>query len=178
MIDHVALVVPRIEPVLARLAGSAGAPGPIEEFPGEGTRECYLGGAGAGARLLLMQPLGTEGPYARALARRGPGLHHVGLAVPSLAEFPRRAPGWLVHPACLPDAARCLWLARPGVGTLLEVSAGSAGSGPPVVTAVEVPCPGDFSQRLVAGLLASPDTGAWITVGGRRWSAAALAGDE
>jgi methylmalonyl-CoA/ethylmalonyl-CoA epimerase len=175
-IDHVALVVRRIEPVLDRLDARAGEPCPIEEFPGEGTRECYLGGGDRAARLLLMEPLGEEGPYARALARRGPGLHHVGLTVPELAAFPARAPGWLVHPACLPEAHRCLWMARPGVGTLLEVVEGAA-PGEPVIEKVEVPCPEVFTPRLVAGILRSPDAGAWLTLGGERLAVAALIGD-
>jgi methylmalonyl-CoA/ethylmalonyl-CoA epimerase len=37
-----------------------------------------------------MQPLGDEGPLARHLAHRGPGLHHVGLATEDMeAEVAR-----------------------------------------------------------------------------------------
>jgi len=36
------------------------------------------------AELELLEPLDDEGPVARFLARRGPGLHHVAVAVPDV----------------------------------------------------------------------------------------------
>ena len=57
-LDHVALVVEHLEPVLERLRPLDLPIGPIDDFPEEGTREVYLG-SGA-ARLLLMQPTSTQ----------------------------------------------------------------------------------------------------------------------
>jgi hypothetical protein len=102
--------------------------GPVEEFPGEGTREVYVGADGQAARILLLQPLGTEGPYARALAKRGPGLHHLAFHVPCVKAFAAERPGWLMLPQSLETYKACktVWLARPGVGTLVEVHEGEA----------------------------------------------------
>jgi len=183
-IDHVALLVPRIEPVLEKLGGLAEEAGDIEEFPSEGTRELYVGGDGRQARLLLMEARGDQGPYARALAKRGPGLHHVALDVPDLDAFLVGLRGWLVHPACLPGLARSrtLWLARPGISTLLEVHEAEPGSGKPVVEGVEVPARAELAELLhlrvregpVAGLLPSPDGSCWLRLGGRRLAVAEL----
>lgn len=167
-LDHVALLVPSLEVALARLADIAPTPGPIQEFPGEGTREVYLGGPERSARLLLMQPLDGTGPYARALTRRGPGLHHLAFRLPDLDEFCRGVGAWLAIPRTLPDLnrTRTLWLARPGVGTLLEVHEGEPTPGEPVVRRVQVPstteCAGalilSVQDRILAGVERSPDS--------------------
>jgi len=183
-IDHVALLVPRIEPVLEKLGGLAAEAGEIEEFPSEGTRELYVGGEGRLARLLLMEARGDQGPYARALAKRGPGLHHVALLVPDLDAFLAGIRGWLVHPACLPELprSRTLWLARPGICTLLEVHEAEPGSGEPLVEHVQIPASEGTAELLhlrvgeerVAGLLPSSDGACWLRLGGRRLAVAEL----
>ena len=86
-IDHVAVLVADLEAALRDLTPLGLETGPIEEFPSEGTRECYLGRSDQSAKLLLLTPHGDAGPYARALARRGPGLHHVGLRAASPREL-------------------------------------------------------------------------------------------
>lgn len=169
-IDHVALVVRRLEPVLERLDG-LGA-GPIEVFPDEGTREVYLG-VGLG-RLLLMEPTNAQGPYARALAKRGAGLHHVAMNVPDLGEFLGSVRGWLLVPACVQDLARTrtAWLARPGVATLLEVHEAERVEGTAVVEQVELP--GPLPVDLRPAMLPSGDGGVWLTISGRRRSVSEL----
>ena len=129
ILDHIALLVSELEPVLERLSELGLPADEIETFPGEGTREVYLGDPERPARLLLLQPI-SPGPYARALAKRGPGLHHVALRVADLDVFASQIPGWLLHPHSLESraAASTLWLARPGVGTLLEVTPGAGGA--------------------------------------------------
>ncbi|UYV12353.1 MAG: hypothetical protein NCW75_13765 [Phycisphaera sp.] len=101
MLDHAALLVRSIEGMLARLGQVDADCGPIEEFPGEGTRELYLGPPGRPGRLLLIEPLGEDGPYARALWKRGPGLHHAAFATASIDAFLSDNPGWLLHPISL-----------------------------------------------------------------------------
>lgn len=171
-VDHVALVVRRLEPVLERLEGLDA--GPIEAFPSEGTREVYLGSGTA--RLLLMEPTDTDGPYARALAKRGPGLHHVAVDVADLGAFLAGVGGWLVVPACLRDLAqtRTAWLARPGVATLLEVRETEPSEGRPLVELVELPGPLPVDPR--PALAASSDGGIWLTIDGRRSSVSDLTG--
>ena len=171
-LDHIALVVPQLEPVLARLDHVAGQIGPVEAFPSEGTREVYVG-EGA-AKLLLMEPTSSEGPYARALAKRGPGLHHVALHTPDLAGFLGEVRGWLLLPASAQTIAnsKTAWLARPGVPTLLEVHEAPLTSGEPLVSAVELPAElGNLYPT--AGLTRSPDEATWLTIGGVRMSAQA-----
>lgn len=170
-VDHVALVVRRLEPVLERLEGLAA--GPVESFPSEGTREVYLG-AGS-SRLLLMEPTNSEGPYARALAKRGPGLHHVALNVPDLEGFLDRVRGWLLVPGCLRDIAetRTAWLGRPGVATLLEVHEAEPADdeGMPLVEQLELPGPLPVDPRPA---MTPSSGGVWLTIGGRRHSVSEL----
>lgn len=164
MLHHVALLVPDLQRALAGVRALGLEPGPIDEFPAEGTRESYCG-QGA-ARLLLLEAIGP-GPYQRALAKRGPGLHHVAVAVedgPALCA----ASGWLLHPRTLASQPHTLWLARPGVGALVEVMHDAKpDQGPPVVEGVEVP----GLRGLVPGLRASLDDGAWLSIRGRRLAA-------
>ena len=181
MIDHVAFLVRNIEEVLERL--DLEPVGPIESFPSEGTREVYLGDEGRSARLLLMQPLGEAGPYARALRKRGPGLHHVALRTASIDAFLNESTaGWLMHPSSFETRAHgTIWMARPGIGTLLEVvEQAKPLSGARVVERVEVPAPPELMRSLdglgVEGLVRSPDEAAWITVNGQRLSVADLVG--
>jgi hypothetical protein len=136
-LHHVALLLPSLEGLLSGLAARGWKAGPVDNQPNEGTRETYIGLADPAAepfgRLLLVQPSGP-GPYARALAERGPGLHHVGLAVPDLSSFAAALPasGWYVHPFSLRSGTRLrdLWLFRPGLPTLVEVFETPAGAAP------------------------------------------------
>lgn len=171
--DHVALVVRRLDPVLKRLDGLE--PGPIESFPSEGTREVYLGEGPS--RLLLMEPTRTDGPYARAIAKRGPGLHHVALTVPDLDAFLADVRGWLLVPASLRDLAstRTAWLARPGVATLLEVTEGDPARGTPTVERIELPGPLPVDPR--PGMAGSDDGEVWLTIAGRRHAVRDLVAD-
>jgi hypothetical protein len=146
-LDHVAFLVADLGRVLERLAARGLAGDGVREYKKEGTRESYVsGGAGTG-RLLLLQAIGP-GPYERALAKRGPGLHHVALAVPSLACFARglAESRWLVHPWSLRNGEKLpdLWLCRGGVRALIEIMEDpqpAAGGNRPVafITRVDLP---------------------------------------
>lgn len=164
-LDHVALVVRKLEPVLERLNGLDA--GPIQSFPSEGTREVYLG-AGS-ARLLLMEPTNAHGPYARALEKRGAGLHHVAFNVPDLDAFLGEVSGWLLVPSSLGalTESHTAWLARPGVATLLEVSQSDAPDGVPVVELVELP--GPHPVELPPAIAWSSSNDVWLTIAGRRY---------
>jgi catechol 2,3-dioxygenase-like lactoylglutathione lyase family enzyme len=206
-LDHVALLVSCIEDTLERLRGQLGEESwdrlglpelkvlaaDIQEFPGEGTRELYLGEEPWRGRLLLMEPLGPTGPYARALARRGPGLHHLALEVPEAVRFAESARGWLVHPASLRkmESSGTLWLARPGVGTLLEVLRSKSkeeegGSDYSLVEYVEVAVspllesllPLNVETVPVTGVVASLDGGSWITLDRKRLRVADLVAEK
>jgi methylmalonyl-CoA/ethylmalonyl-CoA epimerase len=158
--DHVALLVRSLERTLAHLAPLGLPTGPIEDFPGEGTREVYLGADDQPGRLLLLQALGTDGPYTRALAKRGPGLHHVAFTVADARAFVGAHPGWLLLPHSLDShsGSRTLWLGRPGVGTLVEVHHGTMTyAGDPVVERLEVCVEPGGRASLVTGLSGSTE---------------------
>lgn len=95
----------------------------IESFPAEGTQEQYIQLTEQSPKLLLLQPI-AEGPYARALAKRGPGLHHLGV---STASIEKRIPqltqhGLFLHPISIQTLKQgTVWLCRPGMPFLIEV---------------------------------------------------------
>ncbi|MCA8921919.1 MAG: VOC family protein [Planctomycetes bacterium] len=142
--DHVGVLVRDLEAALESLGPLAVQAHPVQEFPGEGTREVYVGSGSA--RLLLLQPLGA-GPYRRALNARGPGVHHLALSGPDPRALLRGLPGWLLHPYSLESGPDTLWACRPGIPLLLELAAGAA-TGPALVTRLEVPCAPELAPLL------------------------------
>lgn len=123
-INHIALLVPSAEKAadVARRAGFS--VGPTEDFDGEGTREIYVGGFDHDTSLLLMEPIG-DGAYSRAMAKRGPGLHHIAIDVLDVEAFVTSlsSTGWLLHPKSLHTMKKTqtAFLARPGFPMLVEV---------------------------------------------------------
>lgn len=143
MIDHVALLVRSVERAAKSLERlGVGSIGAKDTFPGEGTAEIYVGDPDRGARLLLLEAIGP-GPYQRALAKRGPGLHHLALVAGDVPAAVARgtAAGWVLKK---PGAVS--WLARPGA-PLLELVPGGV-TAAPLVTALEAP--------------SAPDVGLWL----------------
>jgi methylmalonyl-CoA/ethylmalonyl-CoA epimerase len=85
-LDHVGIAVPDLGAGTAYAALGWTPDGPDGDVPAQGVRVRMLRG-GPGPALELLAPLdgaGGDGPIARFLARRGPGLHHVAFAVPDL----------------------------------------------------------------------------------------------
>jgi LAO/AO transport system kinase len=84
-IDHVGIAVDAPDAVLGFLEGVLGfRAGLAEEVASSGVRVRFLGAADA--RLEVIEPVGTDSPISRFLARRGPGLHHVAVRVGNLPE--------------------------------------------------------------------------------------------
>jgi methylmalonyl-CoA/ethylmalonyl-CoA epimerase len=89
--DHIALAVPRMIDAAPFLSGElggipeAGAARPSSAFAW-GTYRFEGGGS-----IEVLEPRGATGFVQRALAERGPGLHHVTFKVPSLDEVCARA---------------------------------------------------------------------------------------
>ncbi len=121
-LDHVALLVQSVD-AAARNARPLGEPQARQEFPEEGTAEIYVGAAMDTSRLLLMEPI-QAGSYQRALEKRGPGLHHLGLLVPDVEAYAAAlaGSGWMLLPQSLATVkrTRTAWFARPGTGFLVE----------------------------------------------------------
>jgi hypothetical protein len=185
-LSHIALIVASLEASRARLECLSPRFAEVEDRPRERTRELYVGLEFA-ASLLLCQPIDSEGPYARALARRGPGLHHIGLSVPSLDAYVANlaGSGWYVLPQSLRTVARgVIWLARPGVKTLVEICQMEETPGSPFVSSLEIAMSTakqslvdrlGLPDRPLAGVTVSSDQESWLTIGKERLSAFELA---
>jgi len=128
VLDHIAVLTTSIERFCAE--NDLHSSEPIETFADTGSRELYIDGDASGGRLLLLQPHGA-GPYQRALDKRGPGLHHLGVATDDLAAARAQwvACGWQVHPAS------GAFLFQRGVPTLIELFEGMTALGPLAATA-------------------------------------------
>jgi hypothetical protein len=122
LVDHVALLVRNLEASRLASASLGFAVQQVQSFPE--TIETYIGEPGRSSRLLLMQASGP-GSYQRALEKRGPGVHHLGVVVPSMKKFLNgiKGTGWFIHPvsAFKIESGGDVYLARPGA-PLLEVS--------------------------------------------------------
>lgn len=121
--NHTAILVPSVRQAARRLNACGFNIGPEELWEGEGTREIYVEKGRTNA-LLLMEPVG-DGPYRRALAKRGPGFHHMAIDVAEIESYIESisGSGWLLHPRSLTTIrrSRTAYLARPGFPCLIEV---------------------------------------------------------
>jgi methylmalonyl-CoA/ethylmalonyl-CoA epimerase len=80
-IAHVGVAVPDLEAALAFYRDVLGlAPHPLEEADGAAIVSLPFGES----EVELLAPLTTDGPIARFLERRGPGIHHICYRVPDL----------------------------------------------------------------------------------------------
>jgi hypothetical protein len=169
--DHAALQVTSVQVGASQL------------FPEEGTRELYVGSEACSGRLLLIEPI-SAGPYKQSMAKRGPGLHHVALGVESLERFADSliGSGWLLHLCSLRSMRelRTVWLARPGIPFLVEVSQDERPDSPGeqlFLSDVEIPVsenPSILSALGVPTLRPSTDSQTWLTLEGCRLSCAGL----
>ena len=123
-LDHISFLVKDLDSFILKKEIAQFPMGPIESFEDEGTKEVYIGPEGLAGKLLIMQAIGP-GPYQRALEKRGAGLHHIAVSVPSTEEYIQSlvGSGWYIHPASLPlfTHSKCLFLARPKTPFLIEV---------------------------------------------------------
>ncbi len=122
-IDHCAVLVTSIEDALAKMPAGC-IHGKIHTYISEGTREVYVHHPESDqGRILLMQAV-SEGPYQRAMQKRGPGLHHICIRVENIQEFIEEicSSGFLLHPKSLASFSHgVVYLCRPGIPFLVEV---------------------------------------------------------
>jgi methylmalonyl-CoA/ethylmalonyl-CoA epimerase len=84
-LDHVAIAVPDLEAAIPRYVALLGRPpAGRERVESEGVEVAFFDVGGF--RIELLEPTAADTPVGRFLARRGPGLHHLTLAVPDLAR--------------------------------------------------------------------------------------------
>lgn len=182
-LSHVAVLVPSAEGAAAVCKASDWELGPVEDFPSEGTREIYVGpSAKKDGLLLLMEAIGA-GPYRNALEKRGPGLHHVAVNVASIDDYVASlaGSGWLLHPASLHTLThrKTVYLARPGLGALIEVQQPGKRGRPRFISEVFIEGERQHQRLLdalrVPGLRLAGKKGAGLVIGGRRIAVADLA---
>ncbi len=72
---------------------------PIEIYDDEGTREIYIGDETTLSRVLLLEAF-RDGPYKKALKKRGTGLHHVAIETTDMPGYIQslETAGWTIHP--------------------------------------------------------------------------------
>lgn len=121
--DHIAVLVNSIEAVQGAIPESCTSH-ELKEQPTEGTLEQYITfGDDKVPALLLMQAV-EEGPYKRALEKRGTGLHHIGCVCGNIDDelASGAAKQMLLHPISLKTYRRgTIWLYRPGTPYLIEL---------------------------------------------------------
>jgi len=176
-LNHVALLVPSVKKTASVLERHRFSIGPAEEWEGEGTMEIYVGdGDSQSALLLLMQPL-KEGPYARAMQKRGPGLHHFAIDVMNLESFidELSGSGWYLHPRSLWTIknSQTAYLARPGTPMLMEVKQREEVKNKPgFVQKIEMPLTnrdvGMLEALGISDVIPSPSENSWIYFNGVR----------
>ncbi|MDH5505797.1 MAG: hypothetical protein OEZ02_01080 [Anaerolineae bacterium] len=122
--NHIAVLVRNIEVVSQTLPSSCKRHA-LEKHPEEGTLEQYITvGDEAAPALLLIQAI-ASGPYKRALAKRGAGLHHIGCVCSNIEEeiASGGAKRLLLHPISLETRKKgTVWLCRPGIPFFIELT--------------------------------------------------------
>jgi methylmalonyl-CoA/ethylmalonyl-CoA epimerase len=92
-VDHIGIAVSSIEEAATFYAKTLGLKvAHREDTPGHGVRVAFLGAEGEKAMIELLEPAAEDGPIAKFLRSRGPGLHHLAFAAASIEdEMPRIA---------------------------------------------------------------------------------------
>lgn len=128
-----------------------------------------------------MEPA-KAGAYQRAMAKRGPGLHHFAIDVVQMEEFLNSiaGSGWLLHPRSIKTIAqsKTAYLARPGFPALIEVQETETRlTEEPFVSRIEIPFDKNLSRLLPAiGLeeIVIQSARAAITLGAKTISIASI----
>lgn len=119
-LSHVAFLVPSVTRSATYLSSKGFACDAVETFESEGTHEVYVGEYQTQSGLLLLVEAVGDGPYKRAMIKRGPSLHHIAIDVLDSKEFIAQLQkvGWQLHPV---DYGKTVWLFCKGL-PLLEVN--------------------------------------------------------
>lgn len=97
-LDHIAVAVPDLDGAIRRWTEELGlALDGSEDVPSQQTRTAFVRIPAANAHVELVTPMDGAGPIAAALAKRGPGLHHLCFRTDDIdADVARlRARGWV-----------------------------------------------------------------------------------
>lgn len=121
--NHIAILVRDIDAVSSVLPNVCTLHAPEDQLT-EGTRERYVTVGGEDTPSLLLMQAITNGPYSRALQKRGPGLHHIGCVCQDIeTEIAEgNTQRLLLHPISLRTRKfGVVLLCRPGVSYLVEL---------------------------------------------------------
>jgi methylmalonyl-CoA/ethylmalonyl-CoA epimerase len=122
--SHIALLVPSVDKSAQFLNAKGIETNKPEIFESEGTKEIYVGSYDSSSGLLLLLEAISDGPYKKAMAKRGPSLHHIAMDVLDIESFVAHAllVGWKLHPVTQETIKyNTAWLYLKGVPTLIEV---------------------------------------------------------
>lgn len=148
-LSHVALLVSSVEKSASFLKEQGIESGSAEVFESEGTKEIYVGSYAEQSGLLLLLEAISEGPYQRAMEKRGPSLHHIAIDVEDLEECLKKAQGagWKLHPVSEQSIKDCktAWLYLKGIPTLIEVQSTKPSQKPSKITKIKLP----FSEEQI-----------------------------
>lgn len=181
-LDHVSVLVNSIENSEKLLSERGIEIGKREIFSDTGTEESYIGNLEYTA-LLLVQAVMRDGPYKRALDKRGPGIHHIAIATDDFDAFNEKLSslGWFVHPESFKGykKGKTVFYIRPGVKTILElVTAKELDLGPQFITDVSVEVESGKEKYIegigLPGLTCSSKDEAYIVIQGKKWSISTL----
>ncbi len=140
-LTHVAVLVQSLEKAVQYVTGLGLEINPFEEFEHEGTRECYVGSPTKSARLLLLEAI-KVGPYQRALEKRGPGLHHLGVQISNLEDYSDQlgSVGWFLHTKSLVTVkkSQTAYFTRPLIPYLVEAWEHTAPAGSPSIDRIQI----------------------------------------
>lgn len=123
-LSHIALLVPAVEASAKVLNAHRIETDTPEIFESEGTKEVYVGSYGKQKGLLLLLEAISEGPYKKAMEKRGPSVHHIAIDVLDVEKFTHHAQGigWKLHSASAQTMThKTAWLFLKGVPALIEV---------------------------------------------------------
>ncbi len=153
-----------------------------ETFDSEGTKEIYVGTYEKQEGLLLLVEAISEGPYNRAMKKRGPSLHHIAIDVLNVDELARDAQnlGWQLHPiseTTIPKK-KTAWLYAKGVPTLIEVHQQTLTPKPSKISRIELPMDPTrlklFEGIGLGNIVTSSNSKLNVTIDGHRISFAEL----
>lgn len=84
-LDHLAIAVADLDAALAFYRDALGLPlGKVEEVEREGVRVAFLSLGDGESHIELVQPTRDDTGIVKWMAKHGPGMHHVCLAVPNI----------------------------------------------------------------------------------------------
>ena len=138
----------------------------------------YVGSPKSQALLLWQSPIG-EGPYLKALHKRGAGLHHIAIAVTDFAAYHQQLSelGWLLHPNSLNGykVGSTVYYVRPGVHTVLElIPQSELLMGERFVTGLEIPTEKRLAHMITGlelpGVVPAVPGGFRLSIGDRTWT--------